>query len=72
MRAVERGEPATDQQWIPAAAVLIEQQHGAASRIRACMRARRLNLHQRDKAMHFALIRYETAQHTAKPQRFLA
>ena len=54
--ARERGEAAADEQLVPARAVLVEQQDRLARRPDARAEARRLDLHQRDQAVHLRLL----------------
>ena len=62
-RAVERCEPAVDEQAVPEGPVLLEQQDGlAASGRGARPRARRLDLHQRDEPVHLRLRRHQLRQ----------
>jgi hypothetical protein len=70
--AVQRGQPAPDQQPVPAAAVLVQQQHRFAVRPRAGALARGLDLHQRHQAVHFAFFRRQLGQHAAQAQRLAA
>ena len=70
--ALERGETATDEELIPARAVLIEEQDRLSRRADARPRARRLDLHQRDEAVDLGLLRDELGQDAPEPQRVLA
>ena len=53
--ARQRGQSASDQQQIPAGAVLVHQQHGPAPGVGAGGQARGLQLHQRDQAVRLAV-----------------
>ena len=70
--ALERGEPAADQQLVPARAVLVEQQHRLAARARARAQARGLDLHQRHEPVDLGFARRQLGQHAPEPQRLLA
>ena len=72
LRPRERGEPAPDQQLVPARAVLIEQQDRLARGSDPGGRARCLDLHQRHEAVHLGLGRRKLGQDAAEPQRVLA
>src|SRR5689334_16626491 len=69
LRPLERRESTTDEQLIPPAAILIEQQDGLAVRARPSCRARRLNLHQGHEAVDFRLSRCEFCEDAAETQR---
>ncbi len=68
----QRREAAADQELVPARAVLVEEEHGLAARIDACPQARGLDLHQRNEAVHFGLLRHELGQDAAQAQGVLA
>ena len=68
----QRRQPAPDEQRIPARAVLVEQQDRLSRRPRARARARRLDLHQRDEAVHLRLVRSQLGQDPPQTQRVLA
>src|SRR5262245_26595600 len=70
--SLQRGETAPHEQPVPARAVLIEQEHRLTRRTDACPRARCLNLHQRDEAVHLRLLRHELGQDATEPERVLA
>jgi len=70
--ALERFQPETDQEPVPARAILIEQQDRLSRRVRARRRARLLDLEQRHEPMHLGLIGSETREHAREPQRVLA
>ncbi len=72
LRALERGQPAVDQQLVPAAAVLREQQDRLALGIDARGGARGLNLHQRDEPVHLGFGGQQLGENAAEPQRLLA
>ena len=69
---IECRKPTADQQLIPQRAVLIEEQDRLPRRAHARPRARRLNLHQRDQAVHLGLLRREPGEDAPEPQRVLA
>ena len=71
-RALERGEAATDRKRVPACAILVEQQDRRTRRVGTRVRARGLDLHQRDKAVDFALARRQPGEYAAETQRLLA
>ena len=66
---LQRQQAAADQQPVPAAAVLLHQQHRSALRIDARRGARGLQFHQRDQAVHLGLARRQFGQHAAQAQR---
>ncbi len=68
----ERCKTAADEQMIPRAAILFEQQNRFARWTDAGARARCLNFHQRDEPVHFGFIRGEFGQHAPEPQRVFA
>ena len=70
--ALERREAAADEQLVPARAVLIEQQDRLARRPDPRAQPRRLDLHQRDQAVHLGLVGHQLGQDAAEPQRVLA
>ena len=72
LRARQRLQAAPDQQLVPTAAVLVEQQHGFAVLAHARVQARGLDLHQRHQPVHLGFARRQRGQHAAQPQRFLA
>ena len=72
LRAIERREPALNQQPVPSPPILIEQQHRLALRPDARRGARRLDLHQRHQAVHFRFHRRQSRQHASEPLRVLA
>ena len=53
-------------------AVLVEQQHRLARGPTRAPQPRRLDLHQRDEAVDFRLLRRELGENSAQPQRVLA
>ena len=66
------GEASTNQHLIPERAILIEKQDGRAVRADARTRPRRLNLHQRDEAMHFRFVRHQAREDAPQTQRVFA
>ena len=56
----------------PSAAILVQQQDRLAARPDPRPRPRRLDLHQRDQAVHLRLSRRQPGQDAAEPQRILA
>ena len=70
--AVEGGQAAPDQQAVPAAAVLVEQQDGLARGAHAGAQAGRLDLHQRDQAVHLGLARRQLGEDAPEAQGVLA
>src|SRR5919199_2816162 len=70
--ALKCREPATDQELVPTRAVLIEQQDRLSRRPDPGAQAGRLELHQRDEAVHLGLLRNELSQDAAETQRLLA
>src|SRR2546428_283739 len=68
----ERRETTTDEDVIPATAVLIEQEDGFPRRADPRAQARRLDLHQRDEAMDLRLLRSELGQDATETERILA
>src|SRR5439155_11418234 len=67
-----RRETSTDEDVIPAPAVLIEQEDGLPRRADPRAQARRLDLHQRDEAMDLRLPRSELGQDATETERVLA
>jgi hypothetical protein len=67
LSTVKSGEAATDQELIPAGAVLVEEQDGLSSQAGSGPRARRLDLHQRDQAVDLRLPRDELGQGALGP-----
>src|SRR5919201_6830142 len=70
--ALKCREPATDQELVPAPAVLIEQQDRLSRGPDPGAQAGRLELHQRDEAVHLGLLRNEFSQDAAETERLLA
>ena len=70
--ARQRGQPAPDQQRIPAAAVLVHQQYRPALGVGAGGQARGLQLHQRDQAVRLAVAERQLRQDAAQAQRLVA
>ncbi|CUJ41539.1 Uncharacterised protein [Achromobacter xylosoxidans] len=70
--ALQRGQAAPDQQRVPAAAILFQQQHRPAFGVAARMQARGLQFHQRHQPVHLALVGRQLRQDAAQPQRFVA
>ena len=70
--AVEGREAAPDQQAVPAAAVLVEQQDRLARGAHPGAQARRLDLHQRDQAVHLGLARGQPGEDAPEAQGVLA
>jgi hypothetical protein len=66
---LQHRETTTDEELIPARAVLIEEQDGLPGRADPGARAGRLDLHQRDEAVHLRLPRSELGQDTTQTQR---
>ena len=64
--------PRRDQEPVPAAAVLVGQQHRLAVGPDPGAQPRGLDLHQRDQAVHLGLLRRQLGQDAAQPQRLLA
>ena len=69
---LQRGQPAADQQLVPAAPVLVRQQDRLAAGADAGVGAGGLDLHQRHQAVHLGLVRGQPGQDSAQPQRILA
>src|SRR5262249_36938606 len=69
---LERRQATTDEELIPARAVLIEQQDRLSRRADPRPRARRLDLHQRDETVALRLPGSQLGQDPAEPQRVLA
>ena len=59
----------TDEQLIPARAILVEQQHRCASSIDTGGGTRGLNFHQGDEPVHFGFLRHELGEDASEPQR---
>jgi len=72
LRPLERREPATDEEPVPARTVLVRQQDGLAAGSDARVEPRRLDLHQRDESMHLGLARHEPGDDAAEPKRVVA
>ena len=68
---IDRGEAAPNENLIPQRAVLIEQQDRRAVRPHACIRPRRLNLHQRHETVHFRFVGHQAGKDAPQPQRVL-
>ncbi|KAG0926400.1 hypothetical protein G6F31_018407 [Rhizopus arrhizus] len=66
-RPRQRRQPAPDQQGVPAAAVLLHQQHRAALRIGAGRQAGGLQFHQRHQPMHLAFARSHAGRIQSSP-----
>jgi hypothetical protein len=67
--AGERRETAADEQTVPSRAVLVHQQHGLAVEPEARVRARCLDLHERDQAVHLRLARHQLREDAAEAKR---
>src|ERR1041384_5228033 len=67
--ARKRRETATDQDVIPAAAVLVEEQHRLAAGTDARAQPRRLDFHQRDEPVHFRLLRRQLGKDATETER---
>src|SRR5262249_4423529 len=63
---------ATDEELIPARAVLLEERDDGARRADPRARARRLNLHQGDEAMNLRLLWNKPGQDAPQTQRLIA
>src|SRR5438132_8324394 len=72
LRTFERGEPATDEEWVPLPAVLIEEEDRLAGRSHARPRARRLDLHEGNEAMGLWLAREQLRDEAAEAERIQA
>src|SRR5205823_12620320 len=72
LRTFERGEPATDEEWVPLPAVLIEEEDRLAGRSHPRPRARRLDLHERNESMGFRLVRETLCDEPVVAVRFQA
>ena len=72
LRASQRGETASDEQLVPAGAVLVREEDGLAGRTEACASARGVNLHQRYEAVDLGLAGDELGEDASQPQRVLA
>ena len=70
--ALERGKPAATPHAIPPGAVLLEQQHRLAARPGPRGTARRLDLEQRDEAVHLRLGGRKLCEHARELQRVVA
>ena len=68
----QRGQAAADEQPVPAAAVLLQQQHGLAFGIQPRWQARGLDLQQGRQALHLALVGQQVLQLPHQAQRFVA
>ena len=68
----ERCQATTDEQLIPEAAVLIEEQDWLARRTDTRVRARGLNLHQCDEAMNLRFVGDELGYDPTEAERILA
>ena len=68
----ERGEPAADQEVVPAGPVLLQQQHRLAVGSSPRGETRGLDLHERHEAMHFRLGGRQLGEDAAETQRLLA
>ena len=71
-RLVDQREPLGDQLAVPAAAVLVFQQHDAAVRVEARGRARVLQQQQRGEAHDLGLAREQPQQQPGEPDRLVA
>src|SRR5207245_3089187 len=65
-------ETPSDEEVVPARAVLVEQQDGLSRRAHARLRARPLDLHERDEAVDLRLLRSEFGKDTAEAERLFA
>ena len=72
LAALQRCETTMDEELIPAPAVLIEQQDWFSRRADSRVRARCLDLHQRNEAVHLRLLRHELGQDAAETERIFA
>src|SRR5438128_9513057 len=72
LRTFEPGEPATDEEWVPLPAVLIEEEDRLAGRSHARPRARRLDLHEGNEAMGLRLAREQLRDEAAEAERIQA
>jgi hypothetical protein len=70
--ALERGQTAMDEQLIPPRAILLEQQHRLPFGGDPRRGARRLDLHQRDQAVHLRLLRHQLGEDAPEAERVLA
>ena len=66
------GKPASDQQPVPARAVLVEQQHGLTVRPGTGPQPGRLDLDQREQPQRLGVPRRQAGQHPAEPERLRA
>jgi hypothetical protein len=69
---LERGEAATDQDVVPTRAILIEQQDRLSRGTDSSASSRSLNLHERDEAMNFRLVRHKARENSAETERVFA
>src|SRR5262245_34583934 len=70
--SLQRRETATDEELIPARAVLLEKRDDLSRRADTRPRPRRLNLHQRDESVDLRLLRNKPGQDTPETQRLIA
>src|SRR5262245_25203076 len=68
----QRCETATDEEPVPARAVLLEKRDGLSSWADPRPQSRGLDLHQGDQAVSLLLLRNELGEDAAETQRFLA
>src|SRR2546428_1435915 len=69
---LERGQTATDEDMVPARAILIENQDRLSCGTDSSTGSRSLNLHERDEAMNFRLVRNKTRENSAEAERIFA
>ena len=72
LRVFQRRQAAPDQQAVPAAAILFQQQHRVARRVDARGQTRGLDFHQREQAVHLGDCGQAARQRARQPLRFLA
>src|SRR5437879_6240892 len=71
-RTLESHQSAAHENAIPSRAILIEQWDRFARRSDARLESRCLNLHERDEAVHFRLVRNELAEDASEPESLFA
>src|SRR5206468_555518 len=69
---LERGQTATDEDMVPARAILIENQDRLSCGTDSSTGSRSLNLHERDEAMNFRLVRNKSRENSAEAERVFA
>ena len=72
LRSLERGEAAANQELIPRAAVLVQQQDGLSRGTDSGPSPRRLDFHERHEPVHLRLSRSQLGQNTSETKGLVA